>query len=242
MSPSPFSRTYSVSIATSFPDFEYPKSFQRIQALLDSEELVKSLLSDLNQRVEKRLNEQGQEVSTCSFAMYDILREAETDNGFNRNEVKYLMGVLQADDFRQMVEDKCAFLDPFVTARHGAETHRIQWWMIIRDMANNPQAYEKGVSAGTLFAAALGGSAYHNPEDNVWYHCLDALQGKCTTGRAPESLKAYFMENYPFIADAEIGQMKWETTVKMPFARWQSLGVAGRNTPKNWEVKQLGGR
>jgi hypothetical protein len=243
--PPSFTRTYFLEISTTFTRFKYHKSFQRIQELLDNKDSVTELLGELNDSVERKCVDYG-DACTSSFAMYDILREAETSNGFKQDEVKYVLGVLGAAEFTAMVQSKCAFLDPFVTPRHGAETHRIQWWMIIQDMKKNPDKYDSDVDAGTLFAEALGESALlNNPgvgpdsTNNVWYHCLDANQGWCNTGRAPEALKAYFM-SYPGIKAAEEGQMKWDTTVKMRFATWKDLGPAQRLMERNWEVRRSG--
>ena len=243
--PAPFDKTYEVKIAESFPKFAYPKSFQRIQALLDSPDLVKPLLKQLDKEVADLFTKNKKEEGyTIAFAMYDTLRAVEKANGFSPDQVKYLLGVLKAEEFIAMVKQKCAFMDPYVTLKHGAETHRIQWWMIAQDIKKNAGLYEPKVNAGTLFEAALSPEGFKSAADNVWYHNLDAVQGKCTTARAPEYLKEHFMTKglYPAISEAEQASMVWDNTVKMGYAKWKSLAGPARIMEKNFEVKTLGKR
>jgi hypothetical protein len=236
-----FTKTYPVNIAETFAEYKYPKSFQRIQTLLDSKEMVTTLLKSLDTEIGKNVKKnEAEDGYTASQAMYDILRESEVANGFHKTEVKYLKGVLTPKMFGDMIRTKCAFLDPFVTNRHGAETHRVQWWMIMEDMTKNAGEYEK-VDAGTLFASTLDKAARIEGKktNNVWYHSLDADQGQCTSARAPESLKEYFA-SFKNIDAAEAGEMKWDTTIKMTWTAFKKLGKVKAKIDSNWEVKLLG--
>lgn len=241
--------TYKVNIEKQFSKFPYPKSFSRIQEILDDEKIVSKLLSELDKQISERYKKfNGQDDKyTKNQAMYDIIRETEDAHGFMDKEVKYVMGVLTGPQFYSMMKGPYAFLDPFVTPRHGAETHRIQWWMIAQDIAGNTNKYEDNVQAGALFASTAFKSANNGKENNVWYLTLDALQGKCTSARAPESLKEYIVSNkeYANIAAAEALQMSWDTATR---CRYETINpnLKGKGNwliqrfEKNWELKKYG--
>lgn len=237
-----FDRSYPVEIAEVFPKFRYAKSFGRIQAFLDSEEEVRSQLVELDQRVVlqcARFRVEDPDYPEAQ-ALYDILRESEDVAGFNKGEVKYVTRVLAPGMFLSMMLGAYAFLDPFVTTKHGAETHRIHWWMIAQDMRANPLAYDEKLQPADLFRATADPAAYAGPENNVWYHTLDAFQGKCTTARAPESLKEYILTNFPALAAAEQQQMKWDTCVKWRYDTIRGRPLAVRGWEKYQELKRFG--
>lgn len=238
----PFSKTYAVNVAQTFPDFPYAKSFQRIMQLLDDKDAVKKHLEVLNGEIVRKVSkERGpNDEYSAAQALYDILRKSELEQGFHKTQVCYVTGVLSAQKFLAMMNDKMAFLDPNVTPLHGAETHRIQWWMIARDMDANRDQYDP-VSASDLFKSTADLSATGpRGAGNVWYHALDADQGRCDSARAPESLKAYIVSKpaYSKIAEAEALQMKLDTCVKMPWSKAKTLSPQKRLMDKNWEVKE----
>lgn len=238
----PFSKSYAVNIAQTFPRFPYATSFQRIMELLDDKREVSKHLTFLNDEIVRKLNkERGANAEySAAQALYDILRKSELEQGFHKTQVCYVTEVLTAEKFLVMMNQKMAFLDPNVTRFHGAETHRIQWWMIARDMKDNPGKYDS-VSASDLFKSTAAESATSPaPAGNVWYHALDANQGKCDSARAPESLKAYIgsKDAYSKIAEAEALQMKLDTCVKMPWSKAKTLSTQQRLMDKNWEVKE----
>lgn len=239
-----FKKTYPIEVATTFADFPYAKSFQRIMALFDDKASVDKHLKELNAQIKKKVDKYQKDDANYSEgqALYDIFRSVETDEGFHKSQVCYVTGVLSPANFLKMMKGKMAFLDPYVTPRHGAETHRIQWWMIAQDMAANKGEYDDGQSASDLFMSTAGVGAYIGPNNNVWYHSLDALQGQCDTARAPESLKAYIGATpaYSLIAAAEANQMSWDTCVKLPYKQAVTLGPVKSKMEKNWELKQYG--
>lgn len=238
---STFDKTYAINVKERFPEFGYAKSFQRIQWILDDRETVDRLLTKLDEKIKARLDHHkpGDDSYTEAQALYDILRKCEDDGGFVRTEVKYVTGVLSAEKFRSMMSGPYAFLDPFVTQRHGAETHRIQWWMIAKDLKANPGEYDEGARTGRLFASTADGHAFRSGEDNVWYHTLDALQGRCTTARAPESLKEHINSAFQYVAAAEAAQMAWNTCVKWRYGALKTLSPVARSLEKNQELKKL---
>ncbi|MET0405988.1 MAG: LirA/MavJ family T4SS effector, partial [Cystobacter sp.] len=148
-----FDKKYEVDIKKSFPKFPYPKSFQRIQEVLDDQALVDHYLLQLDHQIAESVQRNRVEGYSVAQALNDNLRETEDREGFNKNEVKYVLGVLSTEEFYGMMEGPYAFLDPFVTPRHGAETHRIQWWIISQDLHAQPARYEAGVNAGKLFSS-----------------------------------------------------------------------------------------
>lgn len=238
----PFSKSYPVDIAQTFPDFPYAKSFERIMWLLDNKTEVSDHLTFLNSEIVRKLNKDRDANAgySAAQALYDILRKSEIEQGFHKTQVCYVTRVLSAGKFLAMMNQKMAFLDPNVTLFHGAETHRIQWWMIARDMEDHSNEYD-GVSASDLFKSTAAESATGRaPAGNVWYHALDANQGKCDSARAPESLKAYIgsKDAYSKIAEAEAMQMKLDTCVKMPWSKAKTLSSQQRLMDKNWEVKE----
>lgn len=239
-----FKKTYPVDIASTFPDFPYAKSFQRILALLDDKAAVDKHLKELNAEVKKLVDKNQKDDASYAEgqALYDIFRSVETEEGFHKTQVCYVTGVLSPANFLKMMKGKMAFLDPYVTPRHGAETHRIQWWMIAQDLATNKALYDAGQSASELFMATAGVGAYLGPNDNIWYHSLDAMQGKCDSARAPESLKQYIGATpaYSLIAAAEANQMSWDTCVKLTHKQAAALGPVKSKMEKNWELKQYG--
>lgn len=239
-----FKKTYAVDVAATFAEYPYAKSFQRIMAIFDDKATVDGYLKELNGQIKKKVDKHKKDDPNYSEAqaLYDIFRSVENDEGFHKTQVCYVTGVLSPDKFLKMMKGKMAFLDPFVTNRHGAETHRIQWWMIAQDMAANKALYDAGQSASDLFMSTAGVGAYIGPNNNVWYHALDALQGKCDSARAPESLKEYIGATpaYSLIAAAEANQMRWDTCIKLPHKAATTLGPVKAKMEKNWELKKYG--
>jgi hypothetical protein len=224
-----FTKHYQPNIAAGFPQFKFAKSFQRIHFLLNTEGKVSEHLTELNRQIGQRVQDNKADTSyTASQALYDILRECEDLGGFDKTQVKYVTGVLKADEFRAMMTGCVAFLDPFVTPRHGAETHRIQWWMISRDMAANASEYDANVTPAQLFASTNDPTAIKGDNNNVWYICLDASQGACDSGCAPESLKEYILAKFPNVASAEASQMKWDTCTKARYSVIKGLPAVAR--------------
>ncbi len=242
---SPFDgTTYNVDIAAQFSKYPYPKAFQRVQELLDDQKMVDLHLIELEKQIQAGLDKYGEDkLFTPAQAMYDILREKEDAHGFVPDQIYYVTGVLSVEEFYGMMRGPVAFLDPFVTNRHGAETHRIQWWIIARDIeADTITKYyppktvdDKPFTAGALFASTADESAYNGKEDNIWYLTLDALQGKCTSARAPESFKEYISQTYKLISLAEEAQMKWDDCVKWRYAVIKGNALR-RNFPKYQEL------
>ncbi len=235
-----FTKTYQFDLSQKVPNFKYAPAYTRIMELLDDEGLVKKHLMALDSMVKKSFDDMSKKDSnyTKAQALYDILRESEILHKFDANKVAYITGVIKtADDFYHLMEKKLAFLDPNVTPKHGAETHRIQWWIIGRDMADKAKVYGAKV-ASEVYAAAADKTARNNDKgtNNAWYNALDADQGSCNSARAPESLKEYINAKFPNIAEAERDQMKWDTAVKMTYDKKTTLGAVKSKSDKNFDL------
>ena len=208
--------------------------------LLDDEAQVKKHLMALDSLVKKSFDDMAKKDSnyTKAQALYDILRESEVLHKFDANKVAYITGVIKtADQFYHLMDKKIAFLDPNVTAKHGAETHRIQWWIIGRDMADKAKIYGAKV-ASEVYAAAADKTARNDDKgtNNAWYNALDADQGSCDSARAPECLKEYINAKCKNIAEAEAQQMKWDSAVKMTYTKKLKLGNVGSKSDKNFDL------
>ncbi|NNF06429.1 MAG: hypothetical protein HKN21_06685 [Candidatus Eisenbacteria bacterium] len=151
-----------------------------------------------------------------SQALYDILRESEDAAGFDKTQVWYLEGVVSADQFFEMMRGPIAFMDPNVTPKHGAETHRIQWWMVGELLG--------AAEGGPLFSSTADpkASSGDSSEDTLWYKVFDyqshganidgTLNG---TARSPEFLKQHLsVMNYSSLVKAEEGSMSWTNGAK----------------------------
>ena len=235
-----FNKTYEFDVSKTLPEFPLAGAYTRIMALLDDEKEVKKHLTALDSMVQKAHadNVKKDAEYTKAQALYDILRESEILHKFEPTKVYYITGVIKsAEAFYKLMKDKTAFLDPFVTKNHGAETHRIQWWIIGRDMADKAKIYGAKV-ASEVYQAAADPRGQGKGTSNVWYNALDADQGKCNSARAPESLKEYINAKFPNIAAAEQQQMAWDTVVKMTHEKKVKLGAVKSKMEANFDLKK----
>lgn len=213
-------------ITGSFPDFPYQKSFIRIHELLNSEPSVRALLGQLEANINAGTSKEKAQ------QLYDALRLREVAGGFDPSEVGYWLGVVSADDFFKTMlgtDDNgnlpIAFLDPLVQERHGAETHRIQWWMVSKDLEENPGKYDD-VTPAELFRSTASEAAQPQGIDNLWFRTFDAQAG-CDTARSPESLmgngEGYIQARFSRIYDAELNQRAWISCVKTTVAKAEGV-------------------
>jgi|JI10StandDraft_1071094.scaffolds.fasta_scaffold48365_2 hypothetical protein len=235
-----FTKSYQFDLAQKCPNFKFAPAYTRIMELLDDEALVKKHLMALDSLVKKSFDDMSKKDSnyTKAQALYDILRESEILHKFDASKVAYITGVIKtADQFYYLMDKKLAFLDPNVTPKHGAETHRIQWWIIGRDMADKAKIYGAKV-ASEVYAAAADKTARNDDKgtNNAWYNALDADQGSCNSARAPECLKEYINAKFKNIAEAEALQMKWDSAVKMTYDKKSKLGNVGSKSDKNFDL------
>jgi len=220
--------------------------FLKIINLLDSKETVQGYLDILISEMVAEKVVVANAVGTsedCLMAELDddeqwgealhlVLRKQEDKHGFDEKKVFWLEGLLGTDDFLAMMANKIVFMDPFVTANHGAQTHRIQWWMISKAMdASSPSAWD-AESASDLYLLANRARFGPGTEDTLWYLVFDAQREK--TARCPEFLTPYIKKynESGFFKKAEEVALDWGTT---PKGRIENLKLVKR---RNFIFKQ----
>ena len=215
--------TYKPDVQRLAPDKKFQKAFERIHVLLSDKKLCKGYLEAMEGKIVKRMKtppEGAPSPYTAAQAMYDILRDAEIAHKFDADEVKYITGVITtAQKFYDLMAGKFAFLDPKVTTRHGAESHRLQWWIIMQDMKANSAEYGDVKLASDLYFYCSTKDPRNGDKgtDNLWYQSFDADQSKCDDFRGAENIKGYITKHasaYPNIVAAEKAQMATDTSIK----------------------------
>lgn len=240
--------TYKPDVQRLCPDEKYQKGFTRIHVLLSDKKLCKSYLDAMEKEIAKRMKtppEGAPSPYTAAQAMYDILRDSEIAHKFDANQVKYVSGAITSKQtFFDLLDGRFAFLDPFVTNRHGAESHRLQWWIIMQDMKAKATEYGevKYASDFYYYCSTKGPRNNDKGNDNLWYVSFDANQSACDDFRGAENIKGYITKHkttYPNIAAAEEVQMKSETCVRMSSAKYKKLNSAVKAKIKdNFELKE----
>lgn len=244
-----FSKNYAPNFVKWAADAPYGPCFARIHELLSTQKDCHEHLLSLNKKIDKLLNsppesEGSQDWYTPAQVMFDVLRAVELAHGFNAQVLFIDKVITSAAQFFSIMKNKHAFLDPFVTARHGAESHRLQWWIIMHDMKKNPAKYPGVSGAAELFAyCSTDEAGTKNKTDNLWYMTFDANQQNCDDFRAAENVTDYIKKNqstYPHIFAAEQQQsLGWSSCVKMTSDKRKSLGAVAVNNPKNSSVKSF---
>lgn len=240
--------TYKPDIKRLCPEAKFQEGFERIHVLLSDKKLCKSYLDAMEKEIVKRMKappDGAPSPYTAAQAMYDTLRDAEIAHKFDANEVKYITGVITtAQKFYDLMDGKFAFLDPKVTNRHGAESHRLQWWIIMQDMKANASEYGavKLASDFYFYCSTKGPRNGDKGNDNLWYVSFDANQSACDDFRGAENIKGYITKHastYPNIVAAEAAQMATDTSIKMSSAKYKKLGSAVKaKMAANFELKE----
>lgn len=240
--------TYKPDVQRLAPDKKFQKAFERIHVLLSDKKLCKGYLEAMEGKIVKRMKtppEGAPSPYTAAQAMYDILRDAEIAHKFDADEVKYITGVITtAQKFYDLMAGKFAFLDPKVTTRHGAESHRLQWWIIMQDMKANSAEYGDVKLASDLYFYCSTKDPRNGDKgtDNLWYQSFDADQSKCDDFRGAENIKGYITKHasaYPNIVAAEKAQMATDTSIKMSSAKYKKVGSAVKaRMPAHFELKE----
>lgn len=231
-----------ISVLNDYPDFKYRKAFVQIVALLHSIDRVKPYLDLLKKKVNDQLlvvqnaiavaeDTHGQSLlmrlsgdkdQQLGVALHEVLMSTEAAHGFDVTEYWYLGGVLDSSDFLSMMEKRIAFLDPLVNPRHGAQTHRIQWW-IVAQAIDDGKIGSIGLKAADLYAETATPSAQvassPSSASTLWYRTFDNVQGGTDVGkntpRCPEWLATYLAKHYPdFLGPAELVAQQWDTAPK----------------------------
>ncbi|MFO1320973.1 MAG: LirA/MavJ family T4SS effector [Burkholderiales bacterium] len=201
--------------------------FGRIWWLLDDEVRVNAFLDDLSTRVQKQIQivknlrsgAQGvlksySDEGILGVALHDVLRETEIAQGFSKDRVYFLEGVLEAFEFLEMMDQRIPFMDPRVNRNHGAQTHRIQWWIVGEDMKAN-KGFWNAPSAGDLYlvTATARKRDFRSGNDTLWYKSFDAQRGgpgQPQTARCPEFLLTHIESTDPtFLYRAELCAQEW---------------------------------
>ena len=220
-------------ILEDYPDFPYRDEFAQIIELLHDTSRVDEYLAALREKVSTRavivesrrtagklLSDDIAKEQILGIALHDVLCEAEKTHGFAK-DVWYLGGVLSEPDFFQMMEERIPFMDPLVNKRHGAQTHRMQWWMVCKEMDSGRGALGQcQKNASELYAATAYASAQKatgaSSATTLWYRTFDNIQGGSdpgkTTGRCPEWLCSHIKKNYTTVLwPAELVAQAWDT-------------------------------
>ena len=233
-------------VVEKYDEFEFKDEFEYILDLLSDQGRVDAYLKMLSEDVQKRCmaiaafegGDRGilpaDEDEIKGIVLHDILCETETAHGFS-SQVWYLGGVLSTASFFEMMLDVHPFMDPLVNAKHGAQTHRIQWWMICKEI-DKRRLITTAANASELYKA----TAHKNAQVKVgatsattlWYKVFDNIQGGgdlgSETARCPEWLMQHIKENYTtYLKPAEIAAQIWNTAPKACSTKYRELRIAG---------------
>ena len=220
-------------IAESLPErpaelMKYDRIFAQLGAFLEDKNRMFKYFKELEETLIARY---GSLEQVPSDALERLLTEKETALGFNSAPVDVnaeagvgpviLIGTIPAETFLQrLISNGVTRSDPGFDS-HGSLSHRLQWYAIARELAENPQAYDN-VSAMELYQAIprYGRFGYQN-SFSLWDILVDAIpEGDrraeeypgfpaSSTGRSPDIINAYLHNReapwgnlLPFLATA----------------------------------------
>ncbi len=145
----------------------------------------------------------GQAVeATPDLKLEKVLSNAEGVGGFPPT-TDVLSQILQPADFNQQLRSGRLFHDPNVSPLHGAQTHRIQWYCIIKNWQANPAAYktEDGTALNPqeIFRMLGTKDALHKgnaQNSGYWRQLLDeSNEALGASGSQPEVFTTYVIDH-----------------------------------------------
>jgi hypothetical protein len=132
------------SLKEIFPkaDPKFRDCFEQIRALLQDSKQVQAWLVKLNNIMQEE-----------NLSLEKVLSKTEEENGFQN--VVSIKELLEVPVFMAHTSEGYPLFDPGAGLKHGPNTHRIQWWVVIQEMKAHPEKYDK-VSPIDLYKSTGG--------------------------------------------------------------------------------------
>jgi hypothetical protein len=165
----------------------YQPGVEAIRRLLGDQQRVTRLMQDLETEIILRSQKSGEPLE---ISREKVLTEWEARNGF-KPAVDLPGKTYDTDEWRAMLREGAMFKDTVFKDvlrqgfRHGYETHRVQWNLVMREMAARPESFGNVASASELFKftgavddASLNwertGLSSKSRNKTIWYQLFDS--------------------------------------------------------------------
>ncbi|MFA6239157.1 MAG: LirA/MavJ family T4SS effector [Bacteriovorax sp.] len=200
----PVLKKYRPEIPTDKPEIKYATFYQGIVDLLNEPKVVYERVRDLEIEVLRRSNLRPD--VDVNDLLDEVLEEIEKKHGFKKSIVLENKSY-SADDWWTMLREGSLFNDITFTQAvsntdrggHGAYTHRIQWYAVLREIELNPARFQKGnkplPKAAEMFKhigdKKMNANIVINGKD-MWFVLFDAFSGSLHQPETFHSIHKYW--------------------------------------------------
>ena len=165
--------------------YDYQNNQSEKDDWLDGFEAVQLILTNKT-KVDTQLEVLNQLMVTKNLSLTEVLAESEEKGGWSTKRIR-LTDFVPPETFLDLVSNGNLFQD-LVAKRHGSQTHRIQWFIIRKELGNK--------KALALFKEA-GNPGWNNDSKYMWDYIVDITGGMGEFDfRQPEKLEAYLNETF----------------------------------------------
>lgn len=181
----------------------YHSGFETIRRLFADQKRVLALMQEFEDEVIANQRSSGK---TLEAAREAVLSSWEKRGGFKPNIVEIEKRGYSTKEWRKMLSEGAMFKDGAFKdinrqgSLHGYETHRLQWNLVMREMAANPQSFGEVTQAAELFKftgtvsdATLDwkGTGLSAPS-TLWYELFDSMESNFSSPEFFRTQHAYF--------------------------------------------------
>lgn len=165
--------------------YNYQNNQSKKDNLLDQFEAVQLILTNKT-KVDTQLKKLNQSMLDNKLSLTKALAKSEKNAGWRTDRIR-LTDFVPAGIFLNLVQEGNLFED-LVAKRHGSQTHRIQWFIIRKELGNT--------EALALFKEA-GNPAWMQNSKYMWDYIVDRTGSRDQFDfRQPENLEAYLNEAF----------------------------------------------